>query len=132
MSKPQQQTHRAYRYRFYPTPDHAATLARTFGCARYVYNWALQLRTEAYQERKEHLSYQETSAALTILKQQPDAAWLTEVASVPLQQVLRHLDTAFRNFFAQRAKYPVFTRSAGGSPSPMPVVPSATMWPPVC
>lgn len=29
---------RAYRYRFYPTPDQAVTLARTFGCARYVYN----------------------------------------------------------------------------------------------
>jgi putative transposase len=113
MNKPQQQTHRAYRYRFYPTPDQAATLARTFGCARYVYNWALHLRTEAYQERQEHLSYQETSAALTMLKQQPDAAWLTEVASVPLQQVLRHLDTAFRNFFAHRAKYPRFHKKRG-------------------
>ncbi|HEX9414435.1 MAG TPA: helix-turn-helix domain-containing protein [Ktedonobacterales bacterium] len=36
---------RAYRYRFYPTPEQAAVLARTFGCARYVYNWALRLRS---------------------------------------------------------------------------------------
>jgi len=97
---------RAYRYRCYPTQ--AAVLARMFGCVRYVYNWALHLRTEAYHERQEHLTYQETSAALTALKQQPETAWLTEVSSVPLQQALRHLETAFRNFFAQHARYPRF------------------------
>ena len=110
---------RAYRYRCYPTPAQAATLARTFGCARYVYNWALHLRAEAYhaarasQERQEPLGYQETSAALTALKQQPEMTWLGEVSSVPLQQALRHLDTAFRNFFAHRAKYPRFRKKRG-------------------
>ena len=48
---------RAYRYRCYPTPTQAAVLARTFGCARFVYNWALRLRTDAYYERQERLSY---------------------------------------------------------------------------
>ena len=76
---------RAYRYRFYPTPDQAAVLARTFGCARYVYNWALRLRTDAYYERQERIGYHEASAALTALKQQPETAWLNEVSSVPLQ-----------------------------------------------
>ena len=104
---------RAYRYRCYPTPAQAAVLARTFGCARFVFNWALQLRSDAYQERQEHLSYQDTSAALTTLKQQPETAWLTEVASVPLQQSLRHLDTAFRAFFAHRARYPRFKKKRG-------------------
>ena len=104
---------RAYRYRFYPTNAQAAVLARTFGCARYVYNWALQARAEAYKERAEHLGYQETSAALTALKQQPETAWLAEVSSVPLQQALRHLDTAFRAFFAHRARYPRFHQKRG-------------------
>ena len=39
---------RAYQYRFYPTSEQEDLLARTFGCARYVYNWALRLRTDAY------------------------------------------------------------------------------------
>ena len=104
---------RAYRYRCYPTHAQATTLARTFGCARYVYNWALRLRTDAYQELQEHLGYQETSAALTTLKQQPETTWLTAVSSVPLQQALRHLDTAFRAFFAQRARYPRFHKKRG-------------------
>ncbi|HEU4782031.1 MAG TPA: RNA-guided endonuclease TnpB family protein, partial [Ktedonobacterales bacterium] len=52
-------------------------------------------------------------AALTTLKQQPETAWLSEVSSVPLQQALRHLDTAFRHFFAHHAKYPRFKKKRG-------------------
>ena len=99
---------RAYRYRCYPKPEQASVLARTFGCARYVYNWALRLRTDAYYQRQERVSYADTSAALTILKREPETAWLNEVSSVPTQQALRHLDRAFRNFFEGRAKYPIF------------------------
>jgi putative transposase len=67
---------RAYLYRFYPTPDQARTLARTFGCARFVYNWGLALRRDAYHERQESLYYSHTSAALTRLKQQPETTSL--------------------------------------------------------
>ena len=104
---------RAYRYRCYPTPAQAAVLARTFGCARFVYNWALSLRTDAYYERQERLSYVDLSAALTTLKQRRETVWLNEVSSVPVQQALRHLETAFRNFFAGRAKYPTFHKKHG-------------------
>ncbi len=104
---------RAYRYRCYPTAEQAATLAQTFGCARFVYNWALRLRTDAYYERQERVSDADTSAALTLLKQQPEATWLNEVSSVPPQQALRHLDKAFRNFFEGRAKYPTFKKKHG-------------------
>jgi len=65
---------RAYRYRFYPTEEQARMLARTFGCVRYIYNWALRLRMDSYQQRKEHLYYSDTSAALTVLKQQKEKA----------------------------------------------------------
>jgi putative transposase len=99
---------RAYRYRFYPTPEQANVFARTFGSVRFVYNWALRLRTDAYYERQERLGYHEASAALTALKQQSETAWLNDVSSVPLQQALRHLDKAFRTFFEGRARYPSF------------------------
>lgn len=99
---------RAYRFRCYPTPDQQVVLARTFGCARFVYNHMLRLRTDAWFQRQERVGYHETSAALTALKKQPELVWLNEVSSVPLQQSLRHLQTAFTNFFAKRAKYPSF------------------------
>lgn len=88
-------------------------LARTFGCARFAYNHMLRLRTDAWYQRQERVGYHETSAALTALKKQPEFEWLNEVSSVPVQQALRHLQTAFVNFFARRAAYPSFRRKAG-------------------
>src|SRR5689334_8276223 len=104
---------RAYQFRCYPTPSQRQTLARTFGCARFVYNWGLRLRMDAYRQRGEHVFYRETSAALTTLKQQEATCWLNEMSSVPPQQALRHLDKAFRNFFEGRAKYPAFKKKRG-------------------
>ncbi|WP_091202422.1 RNA-guided endonuclease InsQ/TnpB family protein [Micromonospora narathiwatensis] len=99
---------RAFRYRFYPTDTQAAELARTFGCIRKVYNLALAARTEAWVSRQERVTYTATSAMLTRWKKTEDLAYLNEVSSVPLQQTLRHLQTAFTNFFAKRSRYPTF------------------------
>ena len=104
---------RAYKFRFYPTPEQELILAKTFGCARFAYNYMLRLRTEAWMQRQERIGYHETSAALTALKKQPEYAWLNEVSSVPVQQALRHLQTAFNNFFAKRARYPQYKRKDG-------------------
>ncbi len=104
---------RAYRFRLYPTPEQEQHLAQTFGCARFAYNHMLRLRTDAWFSRRERIGYHETSAALTQLKKDPEFAWLNEVSSVPVQQALRHLQTAFANFFAKRAKYPTFKRKDG-------------------
>ena len=104
---------RAYKFRFYPTPEQELNLAKTFGCARFAYNYMLRLRTDAWMQRQEHIGYHETSAALTALKKQPECAWLNEVSSVPVQQALRHLQTAFANFFAKRARYPSFKHKDG-------------------
>jgi putative transposase len=99
---------RAFKYRFYPTDVQAAELSRTFGCVRKVYNMALAARTDAWDLRQERVNYHATSALLTAWKQVEEMAFLNEVSSVPLQQCLRHLQAAFTNFFARRAKYPRF------------------------
>ena len=116
---------RGFKYRFYPTDSQRLELAQTFGCARFVYNWALALRTQSYYQdnvsptgdvnctvnpRRRALSYTDTSNALTKLKKDPDKPWLKAVSSVPLQQGLRHLNKAFINFFAGRNKYPKFKK----------------------
>lgn len=100
----------AFRFRFYPTPEQANLLARTFGCVRYVYNWGLALRRDTYKEEERSASFAETCRKLTVLKQQEDTDWLKEVSCIPLQQTLRHLDRAFSNFFTKRASYPHFKR----------------------
>jgi putative transposase len=98
-----------YRFRFYPTPDQEAHLARTFGACRFVYNWALRQRTDAFH-RGEKINYNRSSAMLTALKKTTEHGWLNEISCVPTQQALRHLQTAFDNFFDKRSKYPGFKK----------------------
>src|SRR5436309_9378493 len=104
---------RAYQYRVNPTDEQKQVLARTFGCARFVYNWALRQKTDAFYQDKQRLYYKDLSESLTRLKQQEAYSWLSEVSSVPLQQALRHLDKAFLNFFEGRAKYPTVKKKHG-------------------
>ncbi|QME72665.1 IS200/IS605 family element transposase accessory protein TnpB [Escherichia fergusonii] len=99
---------RAYKYRFYPTTEQAKLLAQTFGCVRFVYNSILRWRSDAYYERKEKIGYLQANARLTALKKEPEYIWLNDVSCVPMQQVLRHQQQAFANFFAGRAAYPAF------------------------
>ncbi|NJN60905.1 MAG: IS200/IS605 family element transposase accessory protein TnpB [Coleofasciculaceae cyanobacterium RL_1_1] len=107
-------TQAAYQYRFYPTPEQENLLRRTLGCTCLVYNRALAMRIEAWKERHEKLNYTHTSTLLTQWKRQEELNFLNEVSCVPLQQGLRHLQKAFINFFAGRARYPRFKRKANG------------------
>lgn len=101
-----------YKFRFYPTEIQKVQLARTFGCCRYAYNWALRLRTDSFKAGK-IINYDASSAALTVLKKTHEHSWLNEVSSVPTQQVLRHLQTAYKNFFEKRSGYPSFKKKTG-------------------
>ena len=96
---------RAYRLRFYPSPRQRRRLAREFGAARWVWNYALKEKKRAWEERKESLSTLELSRSITRLKR-TDRPWLAETASTVLTQSLRDLDRAYANFFARRARYP--------------------------
>jgi putative transposase len=107
-------TQKAFKYRFYPTPEQETLLRRTMGCTRLVYNRALAARTEAWYERQERVGYVETSAMLTDWKKEETLQFLNEVSCVPLQQGLRHLQGAFTNFFAGRAQYPTFKKKRNG------------------
>ncbi|WP_442921645.1 RNA-guided endonuclease InsQ/TnpB family protein [Microcoleus sp. Aus8_D2] len=79
-----------------------------------VYNKALHERTQGWHERQERIGYSQTSDLLTQWKKQADLDFLNEVSCVPLQQGLRHLQTAFTNFFSCRAKYPNFKNKRNG------------------
>jgi len=104
---------RAYKYRFYPTAEQEVILAKTFGSVRFAYNHMLKVRSDAWKERQESIGFAETSRMLTMMKKTPEYAWLNEVSCTPVQQALRHLEMAFKNFFSGRTKYPVFKGKRG-------------------
>jgi putative transposase len=97
-----------YRYRLNPSDVQAAQMRRFAGARRWVWNWALRRKQTAYAETHTNLTYNVLAAELTALKQQPETAWLREINSQALQQVLRDLDIAFRAFFAKRSGFPKF------------------------
>lgn len=103
----------AFKVRAYPDREQAQQLRRTFGCVRLVWNRTLAARQQRYIAERRSISYKETDQALTEWKKAEDLAFLSEVSSVPLQQVLRHQHTAFQNFFARRGRYPRFKSRQG-------------------
>jgi transposase len=78
----------------------ASTLARTFGCARVVFNDGLRARQQAHAAGLPYGTNRELSARLTAVKRTLERAWLNEVSAVVLQQALADLNAAYRNFFA--------------------------------
>ena len=89
-----------YSFRLYPNGPQRSALARAFGCARVVYNDALRARETARAEGEVFPKTGDLSKLLiTEAKKTGARAWLGEVSAVVLQQSLRDLDTAYRNFF---------------------------------
>lgn len=97
--------HYTYKFRIYPTEQQRQTLAKHFGCQRFVYNYFLNKRNERYRNN-ETSTYNKDAADLTHLKDEYE--WLREPLSQSLQRTLNNLDTAFRRFFNKKAKFPKF------------------------
>ena len=104
---------RAYRMRVYPTRRQRALLGRLFGAGRYVWNWGLARRSDAYKAEGIGLNWVALSREFTTLRRAEGTGWLSELPRQPFEQVLRDLERAFQNFFAHRAEYPRFKRRGG-------------------
>lgn len=89
-----------FRYRLYPDPSQEEFLARSFGCARVVFNDALALRQAAFADGEPVPSCGDLMKRMAVSKKTAERAWLAEVSDVALQQSLRDLDQAYRNFFS--------------------------------
>ena len=89
----------SYKFRIYPTTSQRRQIQCTFGCARFVFNHYLAERIETYKNNKKCLNYFEQSKDLTSLKRQEETMWLKEVDKWALQNSLRDLDVAYKNFF---------------------------------
>lgn len=95
-----------YKYRIYPNKQQQEMFQKTFGCCRFVYNWALDIKIKDYEQQKEAgvekiktISTFEISRQLTQLKKLKDYEWLNEVPSTCFGHVFRNLDSAYKNFF---------------------------------
>ena len=97
---------KAYKYCIYPNKKQQELLAKTFGCTRFVYNHFLNRRIETYQKEQKTLTYYQCSSELTKLKSVFE--WLKEPDKCSLQNALKDLDRAYRNFFKNNAGFPKY------------------------
>ena len=103
--------YKAYKYRVYPTSEQETWLAKSFGCARWFWNYALNLCQETYKNTGKGLSRGYIQGLLPALKKEYE--WLTEPYSQYLQVVALNLSTAYKNFFDKRAMLPKFKSKHG-------------------
>jgi transposase len=103
----------AYKCRAYPDIEQASVLSRTFGCVRVVWNRTLAWRHARWYREQARTDFAQANAYLTAMKASEELEWLNEVSSVPLQQAIRHQQTAFGNFFAGRSGYPRYKSRNG-------------------
>lgn len=97
----EQMANKAYKFRIYPNAEQKILFAKTFGCCRFVYNHWLDRKIKQYKNDKTSVTYTTCAKEMAQLKKISEFSFLQEVDSVSLQQSLRHLDTAFQNFFRQ-------------------------------
>jgi len=97
---------KAYKYRIYPNKEQRILIAKTFGCCRFVYNYYLDKRIQAYKENKTSLNYYDCANNLKDLKKEFE--WLKEVDSISLQSSLKNLDSAYQKFFKEHSGFPKF------------------------
>jgi putative transposase len=98
---------KAFKYRLYPSKEQKVLLEKHFGCVRFVWNWALGKKMEAYQKDKTNLSRYELQAELPKMKK-GEQPWLAEVGSLSIQSKLEDLDKAYTSFFKKKVAYPKF------------------------
>lgn len=106
----QKEITKTYKYRLYPNKSQIEMFDKYFGCVRFVYNKFLFERKKQYQETGKSDNYYGQAKALTLLKKDDNYSWLKEINSQVLQCSLRHLESAYTNFFQGRAKFPVFKK----------------------
>lgn len=101
-------THKAIKYRIYPTKEQQKKIVQTFGCVRFVYNYMLGRSKEAFMDGKRFCSRNQFNYLLTDLKK--ENSWLKEVDSTALTSANDALAAAFSSFFEKRTGYPTFRK----------------------
>ncbi|OZN48963.1 RNA-guided endonuclease InsQ/TnpB family protein [Gallibacterium anatis] len=100
---------KAFKFEIMPNGEQSRKIKQFCGCCRFVFNWALAWQNEQYQQdNNQKFSYSKIANLLPQWKK--ELIWLKECHSQVLQQSLKDLENAFKNFFQQRSDFPKFKK----------------------
>lgn len=100
----------AYKYELKPNGEQRRNMRRFAGSCRFVFNKALAMQKDRHKAGEKKLGYAALCKSLTEWKVEPETLWLNETPSQALQQALKNLDRAYKNFFEKRADFPRFKK----------------------
>ena len=95
----------AFKFELRPNGEQQRLMRRFAGSCRFVFNKALALQKERYEQGEKKLGYAGLCKLLTEWRNSAETLWLKETHSQPLQQTLKDLERAYSNFFAKRADF---------------------------
>ena len=98
---------KAFKFELMPNGAQIRKLKQFCGCARFVFNWALVYQNMQYEADKS-FKFSYTKIANLLPEWKKELTWLKDCHSQVLQQSLKDLESAFKNFFAKRADFPKF------------------------
>ena len=100
----------AFKFQLRPDGQQEREMRRFAGACRFVFNRALALQNENHEAGNKYISYTKMTSWLVEWKDTPEMQWLKDAPSQPLQQSLKDLEGAYKNFFQKRAKPPRFKK----------------------
>jgi putative transposase len=100
----------AFKYELMPTGEQQRNMRRFAGSCRFVFNKALALQKQRYEQGEKKLGYAGLCKELTAWRNGTETPWLADAPTHPLQQTLKDLERAYANFFAKRADFPRFKK----------------------
>lgn len=85
-------------------------MRRFAGACRFVFNRALARQNENHEVGNKYIPYGKMASWLVEWKNATETQWLKDAQSQPLQQSLKDLERAYKNFFRKRAAFPRFKK----------------------
>ena len=100
----------AYKFELRQNGEQARKMRQFAGACRFVYNKALALQKARREVGEKHLGYASLCKHLTEWRRSVETPWLKEAHSQIVQQALKDLERAYKNFFENRAAFPRFKK----------------------
>ncbi len=104
----------AYKFELMPDGEQARDMRRFAGSCRFVYNEALAMQKDNHEAGNKFIGFAGLCKALTGWRQGDEMPWLKDAPCHPLQQALKDLERAYKNFFEKRADFPRFKKKGSG------------------
>ncbi|WP_097753327.1 RNA-guided endonuclease InsQ/TnpB family protein, partial [Escherichia coli] len=100
----------AFKFQLRPGGQQECEMRRFAGACRFVFNRALARQNENHEAGNKYIPYGKMASWLVEWKNATEMQWLKDSPSQPLQQSLKDLERAYKNFFQKRAAFPRFKK----------------------